>query len=219
LCQIAVDKCWRIILGFGCVPACFALYFRLTIPETPRFTLDVSRDVERADEDFQSYVSGSSRQSPNVLRRAKLREDHAHRLTQPRGSWQDFIMYFGKWKHGKVLLGTTLSWFLLDMAFYGLGLNNSTIMQAIGYANQQNVFLSLYNSAVGNIILVCAGAIPGYWLTVALIDKLGRIRIQVGGFAILTVIFCIIGFAYQYLTSSALLSLYVLAQLFFNFGE
>lgn len=31
-----VDYCWRILLGFGCVPAAGALYFRLTIPETPR---------------------------------------------------------------------------------------------------------------------------------------------------------------------------------------
>src|SRR5437016_2591685 len=62
VCQVAADKCWRIILGLGCVPACLALYFRLTIPETPRFTLDVGRDIERADEDFQMYVSGASRQ-------------------------------------------------------------------------------------------------------------------------------------------------------------
>lgn len=33
-CQIAADRCWRIIVGVGAVPACFALYYRLTIPET-----------------------------------------------------------------------------------------------------------------------------------------------------------------------------------------
>lgn len=33
-CQIAADRCWRIIVGVGAIPACFALYFRLTIPET-----------------------------------------------------------------------------------------------------------------------------------------------------------------------------------------
>lgn len=35
-CQKAGDRAWRIIIGFGAVPACFALYWRLTIPETPR---------------------------------------------------------------------------------------------------------------------------------------------------------------------------------------
>lgn len=33
-CQIAADRCWRIIVGFGAVPAVFALYYRMTIPET-----------------------------------------------------------------------------------------------------------------------------------------------------------------------------------------
>ena len=43
-CKSALDKSWRIIYGFGAVPACAALYYRLTIPETIRYTLDVSRN-------------------------------------------------------------------------------------------------------------------------------------------------------------------------------
>lgn len=35
-CQTAADRCWRIIIGVGAVPAVFALYYRITIPETPR---------------------------------------------------------------------------------------------------------------------------------------------------------------------------------------
>jgi PHS family inorganic phosphate transporter-like MFS transporter len=38
------------------------------------------------------------------------------------------------------------------------------------------------------------------------------------GFVVLTILFCIIGFAYYHLSSQALLALYVLAQFFFNFG-
>lgn len=33
-CQIAADRCWRIIVGTGALPAVFSLYYRLTIPET-----------------------------------------------------------------------------------------------------------------------------------------------------------------------------------------
>ena len=78
-----------------------------------------------------------------------------------------------------------------------------------------------YNNAVGNLILVCAGALPGYWVTVATVDTLGRKSIQLGGFIILTIIFIVIGFAYEPLKNSknnALLALYVVAQFFFNFG-
>ena len=75
-----------------------------------------------------------------------------------------------------------------------------------------------YNTAVGNLIIVCAGSIPGYWVTVALVDIVGRKPIQLMGFTLLTVIFVIIGFAYNKLSEHGLLALYVLAQFFFNFG-
>ena len=78
-----------------------------------------------------------------------------------------------------------------------------------------------YNTAVGNLIIVCAGSIPGYWVTVALVDTVGRKPIQMMGFIMLTIIFICIGFAYDKLIqhNGALLALYVLAQFFFNFGR
>ena len=35
ICQEAADRSWRIIVGVGAVPAVMALYYRITIPETP----------------------------------------------------------------------------------------------------------------------------------------------------------------------------------------
>lgn len=110
---------------------------------------------------------------------------------------------------------------ILTLPSYGLGLNNSTILRAIGYAKGDNVYRIFYNTAVGNLILVCAGSIPGYWVTVATVDRLGRKPIQFMGFAMLTILFVVIGFAYDKLLqhNGALLALYVLAQFFFNFGN
>ena len=34
-------------------------------------------------------------------------------LAIPAASWRDAYEYFGQWKNGKVLIGTTLSWFFL----------------------------------------------------------------------------------------------------------
>lgn len=76
----------------------------------------------------------------------------------------------------------------------------------------------LYNTAIGNLIIVLAGAVPGYWVTVATVDTLGRKPIQLGGFIILTILFIIMGFAYDKLGQNGLLAIYVLAQFFFNFG-
>jgi PHS family inorganic phosphate transporter-like MFS transporter len=89
--------------------------------------------------------------------------------------------------------------------------------------------------AVGNLILVCAGAIPGYWVTVATVDTIGRKPIQLMGFIILTIVFCILGFGYhvvclfhsscevgladnEQIGQNGIFALFVIAQFFFNFG-
>jgi hypothetical protein len=82
---------------------------------------------------------------------------------------------------------------LYRCGFLGLGLNNSTILRAIRYASSKNVYYSLYNVAVVNLILSVAGNIPGYWVSVATIDTIGRKPIQMVSFIILTTLFCVIG--------------------------
>jgi MFS transporter, PHS family, inorganic phosphate transporter len=202
----------------GAVPAAAALYYRLTIPETPRYTFDVARDIEKGKEDVQAYMTGKHEGSVDNADRIRALST-ATPLEIPPASWKDFFSFYGKWRNGKILLGTASSWFLLDVAFYGLGLNSSTVLTAINYGTGPNVYVILYNLAAGNCILVCAGAIPGYWCTVATIDTIGRKPIQLGGFVILTILFIIWGFAFNVLSGTASLALYVLVQFFFNFGK
>ena len=113
VCQLAVDKMWRVIIGFGAVPGCIALYFRLTIPETPRYTFDVSRDVDKAVSDVTAYKMGKAEGHPDEINRAATLQDARVRLDPPKASWADFRRHYGQWKHGKVLLGTAGSWFFL----------------------------------------------------------------------------------------------------------
>lgn len=208
---------WRTIVAFGVFPALCALYFRLTIPETPRYTMDMSLDPEKAKADTDTYLT---RRSPATA----VTDEHSvlvaarQKAAGPKATWKQFWLHFKQWRHGKILLGTAGSWFFIDIAFWGLGLNNSSILRAIGYAGSTNVYYSLYNVAVGNLILSVAGNIPGYWVSVATIDTLGRKPIQMGSFIILTVLFCVIGFGYHHLSPHSLFALYVLCQFFSNFG-
>ncbi|CAJ0826113.1 2968_t:CDS:2 [Entrophospora sp. SA101] len=108
------------------------------------------------------------------------------------------LSHFGQWKHGKVLLGTSLSWFALDVAFYGLGLNNAIILDAIGLSSKtDDQFTGLANIALGNVVITLLGTIPGYWVTVFTVDKIGRKTIQLLGFTMLTILFIILGFGYH----------------------
>lgn len=105
-----------------------------------------------------------------------------------------------------------------DVAFYGVSLNNTTFLHAIGYSTGANLYQDFYNSSVGNMIIVCAGAIPGFCMTVALVDRLGRKPIQLIGFTMVLITMCIMGFGYHALGDIGLMACYVVAQFFFNFG-
>lgn len=219
---VGLDKAWRTLIGIGCVPAVIALYFRLTIPETPRFTMDVERNIKQAAQDVDTYLTTGTYTVDPI--------NNHERAEVPKASWSDFWRHFSQWKNGRVLLGTAYNWFALDIAFYGLGLNSSTILTTIGYGSytkgaskQINMYQSLHNVAVGNIILSLGGLLPGYYFSFFLIDSWGRRPIQLMGFAILTAIFICMGFGYDKMQSSdggkkAMVFLYCMANLFQNFG-
>jgi PHS family inorganic phosphate transporter-like MFS transporter len=151
-----------------------------------------------------------------------------NKVDVPKASWADFRRHFGQWKNGKVLLGTAWSWFALDIAFYGLGLNSSIILTAIGFGTpgttgSQEIYENLWNISVGNLILAVAGLIPGYWVSFLFIDSWGRKPIQFLGFSVLTCTFVVMGFGYDKLISTkagtkAFVFLYCLTNFFQNFG-
>ncbi|KZT73053.1 MFS general substrate transporter [Daedalea quercina L-15889] len=217
-----VDRIWRIIVGLGCVPAVVALYFRLTIPETPRFTLDIQRNVEKAARDIDGFLTHEGYTvDPAAVER---------RLGAQRATREDFSRYFSRWENLKVLIGTSYSWFALDFAFYGLGLNSSIILQAIGFGSPDKsvtggraIYQNLMNTSLGNLVLSLAGFVPGYWVAFLVIDRWGRKPIQLMGFCALTVLLIIMGFAYKALVSTTrgtavFVFLYCLANFFENFG-
>ena len=77
----AVDYCWRLLIGFGCVPGFVAPYFRLTIPETPRFTLDVDRNMKQAVKDVEGHWKGIETGPDNSVVTTKV--------DVPKASWAD----------------------------------------------------------------------------------------------------------------------------------
>ncbi|KAJ2585750.1 hypothetical protein H4R99_008640 [Coemansia sp. RSA 1722] len=137
---------------------------------------------------------------------------------------ETFGQYFGQWKNMKVLLGTSLAWFVVDVAFYGINLNSSVVISAIGFSGDVqsgDPYDVLTRNCLGNIIINVLGSVPGYWISVFTIEKLGRKWIQLMGFAALTVLYVVIGFAYHKILDAsnvAFIVLFTLAQLFQNFG-
>ncbi|KAJ2565195.1 hypothetical protein GGH95_004508, partial [Coemansia sp. RSA 1836] len=214
--QLMLDYTWRIIMGLGVVPGIVALYSRLTIPETPRYTLDVEQNVHRAARDVHATIGHKSVGDIEE----PLHPDHAQVRAQ-KPTWTEFYHYFKQWKHFRVLMGTSVTWFALDVAFYGVNLNSSIILTAIGFSGSGTPYHALIRIAAGNIILNLLGTLPGYWVTVFTIDRLGRRTIQFIGFTALLILFCILGFAYHQILDrsvAAFVVIITLAQFFQNFG-
>ncbi|CAG8589778.1 558_t:CDS:2 [Racocetra fulgida] len=208
-----IDYIWRIVTGCGAIPGCIALYFRLTIPETPRYTMDIERNIDQAAADINTVLEHGV---------YKPREQEVVvKVDAPKFSVSDFFRYFGKWENGKVLFGTAFTWFALDVAFYGIGLNNNIILGNIGFLGDgRDPYETLFKASVGNIIIALLGTVPGYWVTVFTVDFWGRRPIQLLGFAVLTVVFIILGFAYKQIKEITWLFIifFTIAQFFFNFG-
>jgi PHS family inorganic phosphate transporter-like MFS transporter len=169
---ITVDQIWRYVVGMGAIPALIAIIFRLTIPESPRYTLDVDDDGARALRDTQKYYNIQRRASvdssgamhgyrddveehagiqpvPKATINDDVAEDDDSMVIHDLGggdsdeegsddselpdpfSWAELKRFF--WTEGniKYLLGTSLTWALLDFAFYGLGINNPQVIAQI----------------------------------------------------------------------------------------
>ncbi|KIX03122.1 uncharacterized protein Z518_06672 [Rhinocladiella mackenziei CBS 650.93] len=233
--KLAVDRMWRIIIGFGAVPAVFALYCRLTIPETPRYTFDVSRNVEQGFADYKGWVmntigprSGRGQMSADRENiQAELNNQALGGLDArdvPQSSWSDFKRYFRQRRHGLILAGTTGSWFFLDVAYYALALNNTIFLQKMGFgslrdSDSHTIYTILRNGAVGNLVLVVAGAIPGSLLAIYFVDKIGRKSIQIGGFTMMTILLLILGSAFGSMSDASRVAVFVLCLFFINFGK
>ncbi|CAE6429900.1 unnamed protein product [Rhizoctonia solani] len=218
----SIDRCWRLLIGLGAVPGCIALYCRLTIPETPRFTMDVERNVEQAVQDVDTFLTtGTYNVDPDaVIRRASA----------PKASWANFKHYFGQWRNLKLLFGMSYAWFALDIPFYTLGLNSLGVLKPLGIMqkrcmnyNTLQAYTIMRDAAKSKLILAAGGLIPGYWATFFFIDSWGRKPIQIMGFTVLTVIFVVMGGAWKLLHASTsglnvLFFLYCMANFFQNFG-
>jgi len=290
---LTVDRIWRYVIGVGAIPALVAILFRLTIPESPRYTLDVDQDGARALRDTEEYLnlrSGSTASEMVEVNGHNDPEDDAANAgqvlrrpptasTSPRESGRDnmeeididdraalgyedededddedelpdpfsrleLINFFITQGNIKYLMGTAFCWFLLDFAFYGLGINNPRVIAQIWssqpvtnstlldnsspiWQNPTDSNLSMYETlkqdGIRSIITISVGSLIGSLIIIKLIDYIPRKPWLVWSFIGMAVLFAIAGGSYTVAANSDLHALtivfYALCQLLFNLGE
>jgi len=209
------DYIWRIILMFGAVPAGLTFYWRMKMPETARYTALVAKNAKQAASDMSKVL--------NV--EIEVEEEKVQRMAQePANSFGLFSKEFAK-RHGLHLLGTTSTWFLLDIAFYSQNLFQKDIFSAINWippAATMNAIHEVFQIAKAQTLIALCSTVPGYWFTVALIDHLGRFFIQMMGFFFMTVFMFAIAIPYHHWTLKpnriGFVVMYSLTFFFANFG-
>lgn len=220
-----LDAVWRLQIGLAIVPCLITLYFRLTMPESKKFLQSTELTTVQA----RAMDSSSTLDSIEIEKIAnkEIGETDGElvaaveaRAAPPSGEhkWAAFAQYFSEWRHLKVLLGTASTWFLVDVAFYGINLNQSVLLSAIGFSKGSNEYNTILRNTYGNLIIAAAGYVPGYFLTIAFIEILGRKWIQIQGFIVTALMFGIIAGDYKHIGTGGKFACFTIAQLFFNFG-
>jgi len=118
------------------------------------------------------------------------------------------------------LVGTTMTWLILDITFYGTGSFKSRISGFLVETHAVTPEEQIWHEAIFSCICVCM-AIPGYLLSVAFIERIGRYNLQLGGFIAMAVNFALIAVLRHYLPkdmSWLLIVFFGLTFLFSNFG-
>mmetsp|Transcript_95380 Transcript_95380/g.199547 ORF Transcript_95380/g.199547 Transcript_95380/m.199547 type:complete len:469 (+) Transcript_95380:62-1468(+) len=122
--------------------------------------------------------------------------------------------------HWRLLVGTTMTWLLLDVTFYGTGSFKHKIASSLHLGHHAtNDRDAVWEEALFATLCSCM-AIPGYLLSIAFVDKLGRYEIQFWGFlAIAANFFLVAGLNLSGRGPPAIMILcFGLTFLFSNFG-
>ncbi|KAI3873089.1 hypothetical protein MKW92_004458 [Papaver armeniacum] len=210
--QPQADLMWRIVLMLGALPAILTYYWRMKMPETGRYTAIIQGNAKQAAADMGRVLDIEIKADDEKLEQFKSVNNYS--LLS-----MEFVS-----RHGLHLLGTTTTWFLLDIAFYSQNLTQKDIFPAIGLTKEAvniNALQEVFDISKAMFIIAMFGTFPGYWFTVFFIEKIGRFIIQLVGFFMMSVFMLIIGIKYDYLKKDnhqLFAALYGLTFFFANFG-
>ncbi|KAL0867143.1 hypothetical protein Bca101_046261 [Brassica carinata] len=209
------DYVWRIILMVGALPAAMTYYSRSKMPETARYTALVAKDAKLAASNMSKVLQ------------VEIEAEHQRVEEITRDQSRQFGLFSKEFmkRHGLHLLGTTSTWFLLDIAFYSQNLFQKDIFSAIGWippAQTMNAIQEVFKIARAQTLIALCSTVPGYWFTVAFIDIIGRFAIQMMGFFFMTVFMFALAIPYDHWTHKdnriGFVVMYSLTFFFANFG-
>jgi len=147
----------------------------------------------------------------------------------------DIIRYFWTEGNWRKLAGTSIAWLLLDFGFYGIGLSSPQFLAktwgALHITKSEpvwmtdsrpgaNIYDMFFETSVRGLIVLNIGSFVGGLLLILFSHRIDRVVLQKYMFLALAVLFIALGCMFVTLVSSppAVVALYILGQVIFNFG-
>ncbi len=167
---------WRLLLGLGAIPGLAVFYLRRQIHETPRFA-----NAGGAGDEARAAIAqavGGEASAPSAAGESTA------------ATRQTFLSGFQKIGGNPRLLrwvfGAAAAWFLLDFAYYG---NTIASPEIIGLLSPT---ASLTHATLIQLGIFVVFALPGYFVAIRFLDTMGRKTIQLGGFAVMALMYGLI---------------------------
>jgi MFS family permease len=165
--QIAIQYAWRWMLGVGALLAVAVAVIRLSFTlESPRYFISRGEYVEAskaATQLLETPVTITPKLEPPVS---------TERPT--------YGTLFSSCNRRSTILAS-VPWFLQDIATYGVGIFTPTIIGMLAFSGETDFMAREMGSAQGAAV-VDISLILGFICAILLVEKLGRIRLQMIGF-------------------------------------
>jgi MFS transporter, PHS family, inorganic phosphate transporter len=193
---------WRILLGIGAIPGLAVFYLRRQIHETPRFAL-----AGGAHEEAAAAIADATGSGAGKVARGESTARH------PQSVAEGFKTLLQNRRMFIWLIGTAGAWMLLDFCYYGNSISQPEIIKLA------NPNASELTTILLQLAIVAVFALPGYAVAILLLDRVGRRTIQLLGFAMMALMFLLIGLIPAVTTTLApFLVLYGISYFFTEFG-
>lgn len=167
MAQMAIQYAWRWMLGVGLLLAIGVAIVRLSFSlESPRYYINRGEFAEASEAATQLLETPVT-----------ITPDMEPPQSQERPTYGALFNVH----HRRSTILASVPWFLQDIATYGVGIFTPAIIGMLAFSGETDFMVREMGSAKGSAI-VDLFLILGFICAIVLVEKLGRIRLQVIGF-------------------------------------
>ncbi|MSX03103.1 MAG: MFS transporter [Actinobacteria bacterium] len=180
-----INIAWRLMLGFGVIPALVIIFVRRKTPESPRWLAQNGREEEAIA--VTEELTGAKVEITEKDRAKAMDPGEGFKaLFQPALFKKDMI---------RRTIFTAVPWFLMDIATYGVGIFTPTLLAAIAVKGANATFLTDDITATAGTAALDVFLPLGFLTAILLVDRVGRVPLQMVGFGMMAIALLILAFA------------------------